>query len=123
MFRKYGAQGTADRLGINVRSVYSRRENLELYYEQQVTSPIKNTRVARPHPHRYQFDVPNGIVLVGSDGHYWPGIISTAHRAFVKFCEDMKPKAVIMNGDAFDGASISRHPPIGWENRPTVQQE
>src|SRR5690606_7816291 len=27
------------------------------------------------------------------------------------------------NGDAFDGASISRHPPIGWEERPTVIQE
>jgi hypothetical protein len=30
---------------------------------------------------------------------------------------------VIMNGDVFDGASISRHPPIGWETRPTVAQE
>jgi hypothetical protein len=67
--------------------------------------------------------IENGIVLVGSDGHYWPGPASTAHRAFVKFCADMKPVAVIMNGDAFDGATISRHPPIGWEANPTVKQE
>ena len=27
------------------------------------------------------------------------------------------------NGDAFDGASISRHPRIGWDSKPTVKQE
>jgi len=32
-------------------------------------------------------------------------------------------KAVILNGDVFDGASISRHPSIGWEKRPTVAEE
>ena len=30
---------------------------------------------------------------------------------------------VIANGDVLDGATISRHPRIGWESRPTVQQE
>jgi hypothetical protein len=30
---------------------------------------------------------------------------------------------VIMNGDVFDGAQISRHPRTGWEGRPTVRQE
>ena len=31
--------------------------------------------------------------------------------------------AVVCNGDAFDGASISRWPRIGWDNKPTVKQE
>ena len=35
----------------------------------------------------------------------------------------MKPKAVIMNGDVLDGASISRHSPIGWEKRPSLIDE
>jgi hypothetical protein len=35
----------------------------------------------------------------------------------------VKPKMVIMNGDVFDGASISRHPVSGWESTPTVKQE
>ena len=30
---------------------------------------------------------------------------------------------MVSNGDAFDGASISRHAPLGWEKRPTVIQE
>jgi hypothetical protein len=72
---------------------------------------------------RIHLPIDNGIVLVGSDGHYWPGPAPTAHRAFVKFCKEAQPRAVIMNGDAFDGASISRHPSIGWEKIPTVIEE
>jgi predicted phosphodiesterase len=63
------------------------------------------------------------VVLVASDAHYWPDRITTAHRAFVRACSEMKPKAVIMNGDVLDGARISRHPPIGWESRPTLVDE
>jgi hypothetical protein len=72
---------------------------------------------------RTHIPIRDGIVLVGSDGHYWPGKPSTAHRAFVHFARRLGPKAVIYNGDAFDGASISRHPPIGWETRPSVADE
>lgn len=68
-------------------------------------------------------EVVNGTVLIGSDAHYWPGIVSTAHRAFVRACRELKPQLVIMNGDILDGATISRHPPIGWEDRPSVAQE
>ena len=60
------------------------------------------------------------MVIVASDGHYWPGAASTAHRALVKFCGELRPCAVVVNGDAFDGAGISRHPPIGWEAQPSV---
>jgi hypothetical protein len=75
------------------------------------------------HNARKHINVTNGVVLVGSDAHYWPGIRSTAHRAFCKFAADLKPSAVILNGDAFDGGSISRFPRIGWDSKPTVQQE
>jgi hypothetical protein len=75
-------------------------------------------------PHRIYFDVSDGIVAVASDAHYWPGIRSTAHRAFVKFCGEFPNiKAVVMNGDVHDGAQTSRHAPIGWETRPSVIQE
>ena len=76
------------------------------------------------HKHgRTDIRVDNGIVLVGSDAHYWPNIVSTAHRAFVKFCDGLRPSAVVLNGDAFDGATVSRFPRIGWDSRPTVKQE
>jgi hypothetical protein len=62
--------------------------------------------------------------MVASDCHYWPDIISTAHRAFVKLTKELKPKIVVINGDAFDGASISRHPAGGtWQSMPSVKQE
>jgi hypothetical protein len=72
---------------------------------------------------RRELEIENGIVLVASDAHYWPGEPSVAHRAFVKFCREMAPSAVVCNGDAIDGSAISRHPPIGWESCPSVKEE
>jgi hypothetical protein len=75
------------------------------------------------HAARKQLSVPDGVVLVFSDAHFWPGVRTTAFRALLMFIEHLKPKAVICNGDAFDGASISRHPRIGWDSKPTVIEE
>jgi hypothetical protein len=63
------------------------------------------------------------VCLVGSDCHYWPGPPSLMHRAFVRFCKEYKPRIVVMNGDVCDFGQISRHPPIGWEKLPEVQEE
>jgi hypothetical protein len=76
--------------------------------------------VADPDLH---LEINDGIMLVGSDGHFWPGAAPTAHKAFVRFIRDLKPKIVIANGDVFDGGSISRHPPIGWQTVPDVMDE
>jgi hypothetical protein len=72
---------------------------------------------------RKELTVENGSVIIFSDAHYWPGEPSTAHRALVEFCKRINPVAVVCNGDAIDGAAISRHPPIGWESAPTVKEE
>lgn len=58
-----------------------------------------------------------GTVIVFSDAHFWPGMQSVAYKALLTLIKDMKPSMVVCNGDAFDGARISRHDPIGWENR------
>jgi predicted phosphodiesterase len=68
-------------------------------------------------------DIQNGVVLVGSDCHYHPGIVSAAHKAFVKLCRDLKPAMVVLNGDVLDGASISRHARIGFGYVPSMQEE
>jgi hypothetical protein len=67
----------------------------------------------------------DGTALIGSDGHYVPDEpVSTAHQAFVKFAKTLKSlQLVCYNGDAFDFSQCSRHQPIGFEKRPTVQQE
>jgi hypothetical protein len=72
---------------------------------------------------REEVKLENGIVLVASDMHYWPGEPSTAHRAFVRFCKTLRPSIVVMNGDVLDASSISRHPPIGWNHIPSVKEE
>ena len=121
MFTVLGAAQTAKRLNIGERSVYHRRRALEKKYDRPIHSPYNVPTDC--HPERREFEIENGIILVGSDAHYWPGIVTTAHRAFVKFVQDMKPKAVVLNGDVMDGASISRHPPSGYEDRPMVVDE
>ena len=72
---------------------------------------------------RRDFQIGTGTVFIGSDAHYHPGIVSTAHRAFCKLAKELRPSAVILNGDAFDGGTISRFPRIGWDTKPTVAQE
>jgi hypothetical protein len=67
--------------------------------------------------------MPDGCIIVGSDCHYWPDDISTGHRAFVHVVDMLKPNIVVMAGDVFDGASISRHPSSGYEVLPNVKQE
>ncbi len=70
--------------------------------------------------------VEDGVVLIGSDAHYWPGPPSTANRAFVHACKHLKPSGVILNGDVIDGARISRWNAGAWADlreRPTVIEE
>jgi len=121
LFPQIGASGLVERFNVTESNVYKRRARLEQKLGCRIASP---TQVPGPeHPGRLHVEVQNGVVLVGSDAHYWPGRISTAHRAFVKFCKMLKPAVVVMNGDVFDGATVSRHPPINWEQRPSVAQE
>lgn len=123
LYEDLGAAGLARRLKTDERGVRRRRERLERIHQRQIAGPFDETRHGTEHPQRAQIAIKDGIVIVASDGHYWPGKPSTVHRALVKFCDDLKPKAFVYNGDAFDGAKISRHPPIGWERRPDVIDE
>ncbi len=120
LFTQQGATETARILKTSERGVYARRKSLERFVP--INAPTK-AGTASNNPARIELSVPDGVVLVAGDGHYWPGKASTAHRAFVKFAKEMKPKAVVYNGDAFDGSTVSRFPDIGWENNPTVAEE
>ncbi len=51
----------------------------------------------------------DGVILVASDCHYWPGVVTVAHQAFCALAKKLKPAMVILNGDILDGARISRH--------------
>lgn len=114
-------------LGINLTNVHKRRRSILKRHgivlkSPDVRSPTFNVTIPN-NGVRVEVELENGVIVVGSDAHYWPGIVSTAHRAFVKIIKELKPQMVIMNGDAFDGAKISRHPVSGFESRPSVKQE
>ena len=74
----------------------------------------------------------NPIVLpTCSDVHAWPTKytpITDAFRVYLNVLEELakdheKELVVVVNGDMFDGASISRHPSIRWEYKPSVKEE
>jgi len=75
------------------------------------------------HPQRIDVDVQDGIVIVGSDAHIWPGSLTTAFRALILFSSKLEPELLCLNGDVYDGAKVSRFPSIGWEHKPTPMQE
>ena len=122
LFKSLGARGLAESLDIDIRSVYKRRRNIEENIGVLITAPTEAIW-ERSYAARIPIELPDGIVIIGSDAHYWPGIITTAHRAFCYLARELQPKIKILNGDVFDGATISRHPPLGWEKKPTVKQE
>ncbi len=69
--------------------------------------------------------IQDGCVFVVSDAHYF-GEPSAAHRASIHLAKALRPWAVINNGDAIDGASISRWPVGSFTElaaRPSVASE
>lgn len=122
------AKKVADRLGVDPRNVADRRRRVEARYGIVLPTydprrPQYNTYQSK-HNARINLDLQNGYIIVGSDAHIWPGKQTTAMRALIKFVAELKPKQVHMNGDVFDGATISRHPKIGFlEKAPTVKEE
>jgi len=128
LWNKHGSvKQLSDILGVSERNISIRRRRIEEKYSIILAGVAKNSpdfKVTYPENNvRVNVELQNGIIIVGSDCHYWPDIISTAHRAFVKIIKDLKPKMVVMNGDVFDGASISRYPVSGWGSTPSVKQE
>ncbi len=121
MFQTHGTADMAKALNLNERSINRRRRNVESKLGVILTSPSRTRSEALSA--RIELDLEDGQVLVGSDAHYWPGEATTGHRAFVKFARELQPNTIVLNGDVIIGATISRFPPIGWEDNPTVSEE
>lgn len=123
------ARKVAQVLGIATEAVYGRRRSIEnrrgikLAAADVRAKHYEHLHTAHHHKYRHHLGIENGSVLVFSDAHFWPGIRTTAFKGLLWAIKELKPKAVINNGDAFDGASISRHPRIGWDSKPSVIQE
>lgn len=119
------AAKVAKAFDLNVRSVYRRRKSLEGKFGGVLKADHPNSPhfTIREHSPRVDCELANGVIVVASDAHYWPGVESTAHKALLKVIKDLSPSIVVMNGDVFDGSSISRFPKQGWGRTPTVKEE
>lgn len=124
-FSKIGAKAMSRKYGITEKNVYERRRHIERQQGISIASPTRGGHVQQldQHPAAIQLGIQDGHILIGSDSHYWPGIVSNAHAAFLEFLREFKPKVVIKNGDEADFPQISRHAPIAWETRPKLSEE
>ena len=124
-----GARALAEEVGITERAAHRRRRDIEKSHDIALTAvnrpelPASNYVMRPGEDSTMRVRLDDGCIIVGSDCHYWPDMITTAHRGFVRLVKELKPNHVVLNGDLFDGASASRHPRRGWESRPTVKQE
>jgi hypothetical protein len=105
--------------GISERRVHSRRRSLESKLNVNLLTG-KPTHIQKA---RHEAGLTDGIAIIFSDAHFWPGIRSTAFKGLLWAINELKPHVVIANGDIFDGSSISRHARINWSTVPNVQQE
>lgn len=80
--------------------------------------------IGRAYRKQLNYSIDNGSVIVFSDAHWWPDHETTcANHAMHELIKELKPAAIVANGDIFDGARVSRHAPMGWTQLPTVKQE
>ena len=106
----------ANILGITDRAVNYRRRNIEKRHQVKLGgADHRSIRYDATRPKSFSplkqinLGILDGTVIVFSDAHFIPGQRTTAFKGLLWAIEHFKPKAVICNGDAFDGASISRH--------------
>jgi len=124
-FVSIGPAAMSRKYNVAQKSIFSRRRAIEKQTGSVLTSGLRggHWQQLNRHPAAVEVSIMEGHILVGSDSHYWPGIVSTAHKAFLEFAREYKPKVIVKNGDELDFPSISRHAPIGWEERPKVADE
>ncbi len=129
------ASKVAKHFNMGIRPVYERRRTMETRYgislkaKRKPNSDSIKTKAgkkqdelaatrARIYERDIQLECTNGVVMIASDCHYWPGMVSDAHKAFCKLAKQLSPHTVILNGDILDGARISRHDRSLWQKLP-----
>jgi len=123
----------AEALGMSQRAVFSRRADMAKRGITLLTTPAatQGSKIeygwqdkGRAYKRENQYALPDGQMLVFSDAHFWPDQPKTvAHEALLTLAKELKPRAIVANGDIFDGARVSRHAPLGWAELPSVKGE
>lgn len=119
----------AEILGINLRSAQTRRARIEkrrgikLESYQDLINPLDSRLSKTRHSVRRGINLEYGKCIVFSDAHFLPNVETTAYKALLECIKEFSPEVIVCNGDAFDGATISRHARIGWDSKPSVLEE
>lgn len=129
-WNKIGSALTFAKLhSMSERAVYNRRRSIEnrlgitlTAFNDMRLNAYKKTEETVGNTRR-GMDIEKGRVIVFSDAHFWPDQTTTAFKALLEMIKEFRPHAIVCNGDALDGASISRHPRQDWSKLPTVQEE
>jgi hypothetical protein len=116
-------------LGIATRAVYLRRRWIEEHYKIKLgAADHRGSKYDLTKPKSFsplkqiELGIEDGTVIVFSDAHFIPGQRSTAFKGLLWAIQEFKPKAVICNGDAFDGASISRYDASDMPQTSVIQE-
>lgn len=107
-------------LNIDLRNCYRYRNQVE---ERHHVRLVTDSGLMETPDDRHDLKLINADIVLFSDAHWWPGIFTPANAIMLDIMAHMQPSHVIANGDIFDGATISRHPKIGWEKPPSVKEE
>lgn len=117
-------QDLAQNIGMDLRGMLRRRRSIEEKYgplptlgvhKNTLKIPIEQT-VTISYDHEY-------TAVIFSDTHWWPNVESPATWIMLEIIQHLAPDVIIANGDILDGATISRHPRIGFDSRPTLKDE
>lgn len=127
---KNGGQASkiAKALNTGERQVYRRRNSYEARHGVLLPSG-PNSTTGRPKEYvdkigsRISVNIKDGYLIAWGDEHIWPGDYSLARKALIWAIQEFQPKILACDGDAFDGARISRHPPADWQRTPDVADE
>ncbi len=121
-FERLGASGVARKYEVEVRNVFQYRRSVEDKLGRPLNVPSYLDRSGKPRPSvRKEITVDNSMcMIIGSDAHYESNTVTTAHLAFVDLAKKLQPDVIVMNGDMMDGASISRHAPLGIKCPPSI---
>jgi len=89
---------------MDVRAIRARRRTIEIRYgislpseskglgnswraqKGQILDKIAEHR-SKVYKHVMDYELHDGVVLVASDAHYWPGIVTPGHEAFCKLAK------------------------------------
>ena len=123
LFEEGSAYKLAQRLGVAQTNVIQRRKWIEAQLGVQLPKGRPEVWKERHDSQHIDIQIENGTMIVGSDLHAWPETYGTAMAAYVDFHRRLQPAWSILNGDGLDGASVSKHARIGWDQAPKVNEE